>query len=57
MLHVASVSTPYCMLLRVVGSCYAKFETGQTFSPVETDARTPHIVGLTMLGAVASVNT
>ena len=30
-LHVASVCTPCCMLLRVVGSCCAKFETGQTF--------------------------
>ena len=30
MLHVASVNTPCCMLLRVVGSCCAKFETGQT---------------------------
>ena len=28
MLHVASVCTPRCMLLRVVGSCYAKIETG-----------------------------
>ena len=25
-------------LLRVVGSCRAKFDTGQTFSPVQTDA-------------------
>ena len=30
MLHVASVCTPCCMLLRVVGSWCAKFETGQT---------------------------
>ena len=30
MLHVASVYTPCCMLLRVVGSCCAKFETGQS---------------------------
>ena len=44
-------------LLHVVGSCCAKFETGQTLSPVETDARTPHIVGPTMFGAVASVYT
>ena len=28
MLHVASVCTTCCMLLRVVGSCFAKFETG-----------------------------
>ena len=33
MLHVASCCTPCCMLLRVVGSCCAKFETGQTFQP------------------------
>ena len=26
------------MLLCVVGSCCAKFETGKTFSPVQTDA-------------------
>ena len=26
------------MLLRVIGSCCAKFETGQSFSPVQTDA-------------------
>ena len=31
MLHVASVCTPCCMLLRVVGSCCAKFETIHTF--------------------------
>ena len=31
MLYVASVLTPCCFLLRVVGSCCAKFETGQTF--------------------------
>ena len=28
-----------------VGSCWAKFETGQTFSYVQTDAKTPNIVG------------
>ena len=33
MLHVASVSTPCCMLLDVVACCCAKFETGQTFQP------------------------
>ena len=32
-LHAASVCTSCWMLLRVVGSCYAKFETGQTFKP------------------------
>ena len=31
--HVASVFSLSCMLLRVVGSCCAKFETGQTFEP------------------------
>ena len=35
MLHVASVCTPCCMLLRVVGSCCVKFEIGQTFSFVQ----------------------
>ena len=29
----ASVWAPCCMLLRIVGSCYAKFETGQIFQP------------------------
>ena len=33
MLHVASVFTPCCMLLHVVRSCCAKFETHQTFEP------------------------
>ena len=36
MLHVASFANNVeccCMLLRVVGSCSAKFETGQTFGP------------------------
>ena len=37
MLHVVSVCTPCCMLLRVFGSCCGKFETGQTFSCVQTD--------------------
>ena len=45
MLHVVSVYTPCCMLLSVVGSSCAKFETGQTFSYVQTDATTPNIVG------------
>ena len=35
------VCTPCCMLLRVVGSCCTKFETGQTFSYVQKDATTP----------------
>ena len=46
MLHVASVCTPCYMLLRVVGSCCVKFETGQTFSYVQTDAVTPTVLGL-----------
>ena len=33
-----------------VACCCAKFETGQTFSYVQTDATTPKIVGPTMLG-------
>ena len=32
MLHVASVCTPCCMLLQIVGSYCTKFETRQTFS-------------------------
>ena len=53
MLHVASVCTYCCMLLRVVGrSCCAKFETGQTFSHVQTDVTTPNVVGPTMFGVV-----
>ena len=32
-----------------------KFETGQTFSYVQTDVTTPKVVGLTMLGVVASI--
>ena len=38
-----------------VACCCAMFETGQTFSQLETDATTPNIVGPTMLGVVASV--
>ena len=33
MLRVVSVCTPCCMLLCVVRSCCAEFETGQTFKP------------------------
>ena len=33
MLHVESVSTPYCMLLDVVACWCARFETSQTFQP------------------------
>ena len=36
---------------------FALFETGQTFSYVQTDATTPNIVGTTMLGVVASFCT
>ena len=32
MSHVASVCTPCCMLMQVVGSCCAKVETGQTLN-------------------------
>ena len=38
MLHVASVCTPFCMLLDVVACCCAKFETLQAFQP-----KTPNI--------------
>ena len=37
MLDVASVCIPCCMLLRVVESCCEKFESGQTFSPEQTN--------------------
>ena len=59
-LHVASVCTPCCMLfmlLPVVGSCCAKFVTGQTFSYMQTDATTPNIVRPAMLGVNATVFT
>ena len=45
MLHVASVCTPCRMLLDFVACCCAKFETGQTFSYVQTDATTSNNVG------------
>ena len=35
------------MLLNVFGSCCAKYETGQAFSYVKTDATTARIVGHT----------
>ena len=41
--HVASVCTP--TLLHVVGSCCTKFETGQTFIDVQTDATTRNMLG------------
>ena len=53
MLHVASLCTPCYMLLDVVNRFCAKFETGQTFSPVQTDAT---LLAL-LLGVVASVCT
>ena len=52
MSHVASVGTPCCML-RVVGSCCAKFETGQTFSPVQTDSTLLDVTCCVLLGVVA----
>ena len=45
MLHVSSVCTPCCMLLRVVESYCAKFETVQTLRYMQTDATTPNNVG------------
>ena len=45
MLHVASVCTPFCTLLRVVVSYCAKFETGQTFSHLQTGATSPNFIG------------
>ena len=33
------------------------FDSGQTFSYVQTDAKTPNMVGPTMLGVVASICT
>ena len=57
MLYDLSVCTPCYMLLDAVGSCCAKFETGETFNYVQTDATTPNTVGPTMLGVVASVCT
>ena len=43
------------MLSRVVGSCCVRFETGQTFNYLQTDAKSPNIIGPTMLGVVAFV--
>ena len=40
---------------RVIPLLLRKFETGQTFSYVQTDVTTPKAVGLTMLGVVASI--
>ena len=37
--------------IRVVGTCFAKLETGHTFSYVKTDATTPN----QMLGVIVSV--
>ena len=55
MLHVASVCTPCCMLWHVVGSCCAKFETGQTLSYVQTNASIPNNVGELLANNFASV--
>ena len=35
--HVASVCTPCCVLLLLVGSCWMKFETGQTSEPTSAN--------------------
>ena len=35
--HVGSVSTPCCVLLRVVWTCWMKFETGQTSEPTSAN--------------------
>ena len=35
--HVASVCTPCCVLLSVVGSSWMKFETGQTSEPTSAN--------------------
>ena len=45
------------VLVLVVACCCSKFETGQTFIYVQTDATTPDKVGPTMLGVVASACT
>ena len=44
-------------LLHVVGCCCTRFETGQTFSYMQTDTTIPNIVRSTMLGIVDSVCT
>ena len=54
-LHNAFVFTSCCMLSRVVGSCCVRFETGQTFNYLQTDATSPNIIGPTMLGVVVFV--
>ena len=48
MSHVPFVCTPCGMLLRVIGSCCAKFETSQTLSYMQTDAIRPNNVGRTV---------
>ena len=35
--HVASVFTPCCVLLRLIGSCWMKFGTGQTSEPTSAN--------------------
>ena len=49
--HVASVCTPCCMLLGVIWSCCAKFETGQTLGFLQTDETTHNIVGQKNVGS------
>ena len=58
MLEVLSVSTPFSMLLDVVACCCAKFETGQTFSPLQTAEATfkstlPTLLGVALLSPFA----
>ena len=44
-MHPFAHHVPLCrLLLRVVGSCCPKFETGETFSYVQTDATAHNIV-------------
>ena len=58
MLDVVSVCTPCCMLLDVVACCWAKFETGQNFSPLQTEATfratTPNIAGSCIVASVCT---
>ena len=43
-----------CILLHVVGSCYANFEIGQTSSYVKTQHCWPTIVGICWLASVCA---
>ena len=44
------------MLLRVVGSCCAKFETSQMFNHLQRGATSSNFIGPTILGVVATTN-